>query len=59
VFLVLAGTTNINDNTNTETIQCVAAVPALPWPALIGTALAVSGLGAWRLRRGKNRFAGS
>jgi hypothetical protein len=51
VFLNLAGTTNFNDNTNTETIQCVAAVPALPWPALLGLGGILSGLGVWRVRR--------
>jgi hypothetical protein len=51
VFLVLAGTSYINGNTNTETIQCVAAVPTLPRPALICLVSFLTGLGAWQLAR--------
>jgi len=60
-FLVTFGNSNVNANTHTETIQCVAAVPALPWPALLGLGGALSGLG-WlglkRRRRGTNGAKG-
>ena len=56
VFVVLAGWTNLNANTHTETFQCVAAgtaasVPALSWPALLGLAGILGALGAWQLSR--------
>lgn len=56
VFVVLAGWTNLNVNTHTETFQCVAAgtaasVPALSWPALLGLAGVLAALGAWQLAR--------
>ena len=50
-FQVLAGTTNLNVNTHTTTYQCVAVVPTLPWPALLGLGGMLGGLGAWQLRR--------
>lgn len=56
-FFVAAGTTNFNTNTHTETFQCVAAVPALPRPAFIATALGAAGLGAWMLTRRRRRPA--
>lgn len=51
VFLVPFGTSNTNANLHTETIQCIAAVPVLPWPALLGLGGALGGLGLWGFRR--------
>jgi hypothetical protein len=50
-FEVLAGTSNTNVNTHTATFQCVAAVPALPLPGLVGMGLALGGIGAWMISR--------
>jgi hypothetical protein len=55
-FFVAAGTMNIDTHTHTTTFFCVAAVPALPWPTLLGLGGVLSGLGMWRLRA---RRAGS
>ena len=49
-FIVPFGSTNTNVNTQTETIQCVAAVPALPVPLFVGLGGALAGLGLWRMR---------
>lgn len=49
-FVVVAGSLNINTHTHFETFQCIAAVPGLPWPALLGLGGMLSGLGMWRLR---------
>lgn len=51
VFLVPFGNQNLNTNINTETIQCVAAVPALPIPLLFGLGGALAALGAYGARR--------
>lgn len=51
VFIVVAGTQNFNTHVHTETITCVAAVPAVPWPALAGLGGLLTGAGAWWLRR--------
>lgn len=62
-FYVLAGWTNLNVNTHTETFQCVAAasasvaVPALPWPALLGLGNLLLGLGTWQLARRRRRVS--
>lgn len=50
-FFVTAGTENFNANIHTETITCVAAVPALPWPALLGLGGLLTGAGAWWMGR--------
>jgi hypothetical protein len=48
---VPAGTSNTNINTHTTTFQCVAAVPALPWPWIAGMGFVLSGLGVWTITR--------
>lgn len=50
VALVPFGSSNLNVNVHTETIQCIAAVPVLPWPALLGLGGALGGLGLWSFR---------
>lgn len=50
VYLVPPGSVNSNANTHTETIGCVAAVPALPVPLFVGLGGALAGLGLWRMR---------
>src|SRR5690606_22224340 len=47
--IVPFGSTTTNFNTHTETIQCVAPVPALPLPLLVGLGGALTGLGLWRV----------
>ena len=49
--LVLAGGTNANFNTHTETITCVAAVPTMPRMLVVGLGALLAGGGAWWLRR--------
>ena len=56
---VIAGTTNVNVNSHTQTFQCVTAVVAaapvpvtlLPWPTLLLLGNLVAGLGVWQLVR--------
>jgi len=57
VFLVPFGQSNTNFNLHTETVQCVAAVPALPLPLFLGLGGALAGLGLWGARRLKGGTA--
>jgi hypothetical protein len=58
-FPIAAGGMDIDTLVTTDIWTCVAAVPAMKWPMLGGTALMLSGLAAWTLRRRGRTTVGS